>query len=55
MQLVIDIGNTRVKAALFQQKEVKYFFVFDSPDPLLEAGLARKYKVENCIIGSVVN
>ena len=27
MQLVIDVGNTRIKAALFQQSELKKQFI----------------------------
>src|ERR1700752_4666536 len=65
MQLVIDIGNTRVKAAVFngvstsnsneKQKEMLHFFVFKNTDELLESGVIHKYSVKNCIVGSVVN
>jgi type III pantothenate kinase len=55
MQLVIDIGNTRVKAALFEEKELKQFFVFPDTNALLAAGLIKKYAVKHCIVGSVVN
>jgi type III pantothenate kinase len=55
MQLVIDIGNTRVKAAVFEQKELRHFYVFASTDELLNADLISKHSLKRCIIGSVVN
>lgn len=55
MQLVIDIGNTRVKAALFEGLELKHFFVYDSTTELLASGILEKYAVTNCILASVVN
>lgn len=55
MQLVIDIGNTRVKAALFEKKELKHSFIFDSTGQLLSAGLFQNYSIKKAIIGSVVN
>ncbi|MBL0328276.1 MAG: type III pantothenate kinase [Bacteroidetes bacterium] len=55
MQLVIDIGNTRVKAAIFAQKEVKHFFVYKSTDDLLASGLLDQYPLKACILASVVN
>lgn len=30
MNLIIDIGNTRIKTALFEKDELKHFFVFES-------------------------
>jgi type III pantothenate kinase len=55
MNLVIDIGNTRVKAAIFEKRELKHFLAFASTNELLNAGLIGKYTVRRCIIGSVVN
>ena len=55
MKLIIDIGNTRVKAALFEQHLLKDFFVFNSTEELLSANLIEKYFVTHSIIGSVVN
>lgn len=55
MKLIIDIGNTRIKTALFEQNELKEFFVFDTIKDLLSAGLFEKYSINNCIIASVVN
>lgn len=55
MQLVIDIGNTRVKAAIFAQKELKHFFVYDSTAALLTSGILDQYPLKACILASVVN
>ena len=55
MQLVIDIGNTRVKAALFEQNNLVHFFVFDDTDAFLKANILDKYQIENCIVSSVVD
>ncbi len=55
MQLVIDIGNTRVKAAIFVGTELKHFFVYDSTTELLASGILEKYPLKNCILASVVN
>ena len=55
MQLVIDIGNTRVKAALFEGKELKQNFVFDSTKELIDSGIIEKNPIQNCILASVVN
>jgi type III pantothenate kinase len=55
VKLIIDIGNTRVKAALFEKNELKIFFVFGSPDELLTAGLFSDYAIADCIVASVVD
>lgn len=55
MQLVIDIGNTRLKAALFEQNHLMHHFVFNDTDELLEANLIHKYQVKNCILSSVID
>lgn len=55
MQLVIDIGNTRVKAAIFEASELKHSFVFDSAEALLSSDIIKKYALKNCILASVVN
>lgn len=55
MQLVIDIGNTRVKAALFEGSELQHFFVYDSTTELLASGILEKYPLKHCILASVVN
>jgi type III pantothenate kinase len=55
MQLVIDIGNTRVKAAVFEQRELLHFYVYPSTAELPAADLIVKHSLKRCIIGSVVN
>ena len=55
MQLVIDIGNTRVKAAVFQAAELQNSFIFDSTDELIADNIFEKYPIKHCILGSVVN
>ncbi|MFL5765183.1 MAG: type III pantothenate kinase [Bacteroidia bacterium] len=55
MNLIIDIGNTRVKAALFDGTELKERFVFETTDKLLLSGIVDKSDVKNCILASVVD
>lgn len=55
MQLVIDIGNTRVKAALFEKSHLKTTYVFKTPDELLSANLFETNSISHCIVASVVN
>ncbi len=55
MQLVIDVGNTRIKAALFQQSELKKQFIFGTTDELFSANLFEINTINNCIVASVVN
>jgi len=54
MQLVIDIGNTRVKAGIFDKNELLHFFVFQSYEEFIEANLPEKFSISKCIIASVV-
>jgi type III pantothenate kinase len=55
MQLVIDIGNTQVKAAIFDGKEMKESFVFASVEDMLLSGIVKNNPVNNCILASVVD
>ncbi len=55
MQLVIDIGNTRLKAAVFEKKELIKHFVFDSTEELFKSELFKTYSPKNTIVCSVVN
>ena len=55
MKLIIDIGNTRIKAALFDKNELKQSFIFETKEDLLKADLFKTYSIENCIIATVVN
>jgi type III pantothenate kinase len=55
MQLVIDIGNTRIKAASFQNEQLLEFKVFKDYQELLESDFFKDNKFDNCIVASVVN
>lgn len=55
MNLIIDIGNTRIKTALFENAELKHFFVFESTSALIEAGLFETYQIKHCIVATVVD
>ncbi len=51
MNLVVDAGNTRIKAALFQNEQLVNKFIVHSPDQLkIEI---EKYQLENVMISSV--
>lgn len=52
MNLVIDFGNTRVKAALFDRTELLEKHVFDSGQELIDSKIS-DLKIKNCFIGSV--
>lgn len=62
MNLVIDIGNTRVKAGLFEGPELKHSFVLDRYTPSengtiaqIESIILSGHKVKNCIVATVVD
>lgn len=55
MQLVIDIGNTRIKTAVFEKKELIAHFVFDSSEDLFKSDLFNTYTLKRAIVCSVVN
>ena len=56
MQLVIDIGNTRIKAALFQKDQLLEFLVFKDYREVLESALFKNNQpIKNCIVASVVD
>jgi type III pantothenate kinase len=55
LKLIIDIGNTRIKAAVFEQKELHASFAFNTVEELLDGELIQKYSVSACIIATVVN
>jgi type III pantothenate kinase len=52
MNLVVDFGNTCVKAALFDKNQLSEHFVFANAEALLKAGLHEK-PLQYCMIGSV--
>lgn len=49
--LIIDIGNTRIKTALFKGKELQEEEVFEALDPALK--YCKSVVFENCMISSV--
>jgi type III pantothenate kinase len=61
VNLIIDIGNTRIKVGLFDQNELKHFFIFEhnsvlknvATNPIIN--LFANYPIDNCIAASVVN
>ncbi len=53
MNLVIDIGNTRVKAAIFNGDELVDLFTTDSTNPTLLLPFIEKHQPNKCIISSV--
>ena len=55
MKLIIDIGNTRTKAGLFQKNELEHSFIFETMDELFSADLFSSYPITNCIVASVVD
>jgi type III pantothenate kinase len=55
MNLVIDIGNTRLKAAAFDGRTHRHNQTFNSADDLLASDFLLQCSFDHCIIGSVVN
>ncbi len=55
MNLIIDIGNTRIKAGLFKQNELIKNFVFETSEALLLSDLVGKYPIKHCFVASVVD
>ena len=56
MNLVIDVGNTRVKIAVFEKGELLRVFIFEN-DRILEnlTKIVEEFSIENSIISSVSN
>jgi type III pantothenate kinase len=55
MKLIIDIGNTRIKAALFEQKKLISAFYFVSIAEIIDANLFSKNSISHCIIANVTS
>lgn len=53
MNLIIDIGNTRVKAALFKERELVEMKIYDSLKALTSDATFYN-RAESCFVGSVV-
>ena len=51
--LVIDIGNTNSKLAVFAQKELVYYQMFNTLDKVSLANLIEKYQIKNATVSSV--
>ncbi|MGZ4089175.1 MAG: hypothetical protein ACXVNO_00530, partial [Bacteroidia bacterium] len=54
MNLILDFGNTRVKAALFEGKQLSLLTIFDSADALL-SGLSPFSGANRAFISSVTS
>ena len=54
MNLVLDFGNTRIKAGLFNGKELHASMVFDSVSSLLSSNIS-SFAIARCLIASVTN
>lgn len=55
MQLAIDIGNTRIKAGIFEQNVLKKTLVFDDTALFFQSQLVSKLGIKRAIVGSVVD
>lgn len=55
LKLIIDIGNTRIKAAIFENNELQQFIVFTTTTELLKSTIFTDHSISHCIIGTVVN
>ncbi|MDQ3047677.1 MAG: type III pantothenate kinase [Bacteroidota bacterium] len=55
MQLVIDIGNTRIKAAVFNGNLLQEHFIFNTKEEFLEGDLFTRFSIQNCILCTVVD
>jgi type III pantothenate kinase len=53
MNLVIDIGNTRVKLAIFDSNKIKEIFVFDKITENDINTLKNEFELSKCILSSV--
>jgi len=51
MNLVLDFGNTRIKAAMFRGQDLIAKHIFESDAELLET--LNSFGIKNCVIGSV--
>jgi type III pantothenate kinase len=54
MNLALDFGNTRIKAAVFDGAQLTETQVFDDENDLLQ-GLGQFQGIKKCVIGSVTN
>lgn len=54
MNLVVDIGNTRIKYALFSGDELKEFHIAEYSTPPSFESIIKKNKIEHSIVSSVL-
>ncbi|MDO9001717.1 MAG: type III pantothenate kinase [Bacteroidota bacterium] len=54
MNFVVDFGNTRIKAAIFNGNDIEHSYIFNSIKGVIE-GLKQIPDFENCIIASVTS
>lgn len=52
MNLVLDFGNTRIKAGIFEGKELRHSAIFQNVQDLMQASLIKE-KYQTCILASV--
>lgn len=56
MNLIVDVGNTRVKAAVFEFDSLKEVFVFKEEEIVLEIEkIIKNFSISNAIVSSVAN
>jgi type III pantothenate kinase len=55
MQLAIDIGNTRVKAAVFNDRELVETYAYTSHAAFIDSGIFSKHPIKAAVLGSVVD
>jgi len=54
LNLVVDIGNTRIKAALFRERELLQFFHFPDVDAFMSWLPSQHAEITHSVLGSVV-
>jgi len=52
--ICFDFGNTRLKYAVFEGRDLKYIDVLESGEPTIVEDLLKKYKPEKSILSSVI-
>jgi len=56
MNLIVDVGNTRVKAAVFEFDSLKEVFIFKEEEIVLEIKkIIKNFSISNAIVSSVAN
>ncbi len=55
MKLIIDIGNTITKAAVFSGNEMKAHFEYESVNEFNGQKLVKQFKIKNCFVSCVAD